>query len=277
MIHEVQANYLKGDLRGSKLPAVLIGDIAAAGIAASLVSPLIAAIDRAVVENAASSRHPLLPTLRLHILSLFRQPRLFFAAKPFLYVWALYASTYTTANSVESISKAVISKGDQILINSITFLSTCVVNVPLGIWKDIRFVQAYGQQTTPIVTPIVGATFLLRDATTIFGSINLPPMISKSISDSHFDDPAMKMATLQLAVPIFSQVVATPIHLLALDFYNNPQKEGSPSRAARMRRNVLPTTAMRCSRIIPAFGIGLIANTGLRKYFHGIIGVIEHY
>ncbi|OAK98340.1 hypothetical protein IQ06DRAFT_31283 [Phaeosphaeriaceae sp. SRC1lsM3a] len=94
-------------------------------------------------------------------------------------------------------------------------------------------------------------------------------MLSPLLSDSYFANPAMKIVALQLSVPILSQVVATPVHLLALDLYKNPQREGRASRISRMKRNLASTTAMRCSRIIPAFGVGLIVNTGLRDYFHG--------
>jgi hypothetical protein len=157
----------------------------------------------------------------------------------------------------------------------------------------VRFVQEYGRpnaaNSVPVVSiatassatataaqaarvpRIVGATFLLRDAITIFGSINLPPMLSPLLADSYFASPAMKMAALQLSVPILSQVVATPVHLLALDLYNNPQREGSRSRVEGMKRSLAPTTAMRCSRIVPAFGIGLVVNTGLRDYFHSLL------
>lgn len=248
-----------------------------------------------MVENAASTKHPLLSTLKSHVFCSFRHPRLFFAAKPFFYVWTLYAATYTTANSVETVAKAFTAKADQVLVSSITFLSTCIVNVPLGVWKDVQFVQLYGRPTAANnvataslsaktaatatqkppaqhakVPRTVGATFLFRDAITIFGSINLPPMLSPLLSDSYFASPAMKIAALQLSVPVLSQVVATPVHLLALDLYNNPHKEGSASRVSRMKRSLASTTAMRCSRIIPAFGVGLVVNARLRDYFHHV-------
>lgn len=250
-----------------------------------------------MVENAASSKSPLLSTLKSHVLCSFRHPRLFFAAKPFFYVWTLYAATYTTANTVETVAHAFSTKADQVLVSSLTFLSTCLVNVPLGVWKDVRFVQLYGRpqaaneipkaplatkpgaiaaQRAPVpsskVPRIVGATFLLRDAITIFGSVNLPPMLSPLLSDSYFSSPAMKMAALQLSVPILSQVFATPVHLLALDFYDSPAKQENALRLARMRRTLAPTMAMRCSRIIPAFGVGLVVNTELRNSFHGLAG-----
>jgi hypothetical protein len=187
------------------------------------------------------------------------------------------------------------------LVSSITFLSTCAVNVPLGVWKDVRYVQLFGRpsnsatiSTIPLVAKaaastvqqplqqnaqvprIVGATFLFRDAITIFGSINLPPMLFPFLSDSYFVSPAIKMATLQLSVPVLSQIVATPVHPLALDLYNNPQKSGSSPRMAKMKSKLAPTTAMRCGRIIPAFGVGLVVNTGLRDHFHNIAGTGEH-
>ncbi|KAH7398742.1 hypothetical protein DE146DRAFT_718659 [Phaeosphaeria sp. MPI-PUGE-AT-0046c] len=312
-MQQLPVQYVAGEWRSSRLPAVLAGDIAAAGISATFISPLITAIDRsvlltstlkplltedrAVVENAASSKHPLLSTLKSHVICSFRHPRLFFSAKPFFYVWTLYAATYVTTNTVESVAKTVSSAADQVFVSSVTFLATCIVNVPLGVWKDVRFVQLYGRPTasdnvskTPLtvttaaatfqrpptqaarVPRIVGATFLFRDAITIFGSINLPPMLSPVLSDSYFANPAMKLAALQLSVPILSQVVATPLHLLALDLYNRPQKEGSTPRISRMKRSIASTTAMRCSRIIPAFGVGLVVNTELRDYFHGRVG-----
>jgi hypothetical protein len=222
-----------------------------------------------------------------------RHPRLFFTSKPFWYIWTLYAVTYTTANSVESLSRALTSNADHLLVSSITFFSTCLVNVLLGVWKDVRFVHTYGRPTAQSTTlhtsntanppsvqaarfpRIVAATFLFRDAITIFGSINLPPMLTSSIPDSVFSSPAIKMAVVQIFTPVLSQVVATPIHLLGLDLYTNPQSTKG-ERASRMKRSVVPTTAMRCSRIIPAFGVGLVMSTGLRDYFHGKVGVKGH-
>jgi hypothetical protein len=124
---------------------------------------------------------------------------------------------------------------------------------------------------------MVTATFLFRDTSTIFGSINLPPILSPLLLGSYFSSPAMKMVTFQLSVPIISQVFATPIRLMALDLYNNPHGDSGTARLARMRRSLASTTAMRCSRIIPAFGIGLVVNTGLRSYFHQFVGKGSEY
>ncbi|CAN9128820.1 unnamed protein product [Alternaria alternata] len=124
--------------KGQVLAAVLAGDVAAATISATVISPILTVIDRSVVENAAPANQHLLSTLRTNILNSVRRPRLLFATKPFLYMWTLYAATYTTANTVESIGTAITAGADRILISSITFISTCLVNVPLGVWKDLK-------------------------------------------------------------------------------------------------------------------------------------------
>ncbi|CAO2651313.1 Nn.00g096100.m01.CDS01 [Neocucurbitaria sp. VM-36] len=291
MTQQLQSNSINGDWRSSKLPGVLAGDLAAAVISATTISPLITVIDsrKCCFKQPASLIH----AEKSHPLIL--PSRLFSAAKPFFYVWTLYAATYTTANLVEGVVKVSTGNADQILVSSITFLSTGLVNVPLGVSKDIRFVQLYGRPTAsnnalntpsktksisgqaqapPIRRPrfprIVGATFLFRDAITIFGSINLPPILTSAIPDFIFSSPAIKMATMQ--TPVLSQVLATPVHLLGLDLYSSTQST-SAERTSRMRRSLGPTTAMRCSRIIPAFGVGLVLNTGLRDYFHENAGV----
>jgi hypothetical protein len=246
---------------------------------------------RAVVENAARpGQNPLAQALKTNILCSFRHPRRFFGTKPFFIIWTLYAATYTTANTVETTARAFTQKADELLVQSVTFLSTITVNVPLGVWKDVRFVQMFGRPSVPTaaqtegaaVNPppavrpkfprTVAATFLVRDAITIFGAVNLPPMIASSLAEDTFANPMLKMATMQLLVPVFSQVFATPIHLLGLDMYSHPN---STSRMSRIRHNLGATTLVRCARIIPAFGVGLIANTGLREYFHAKAGYVK--
>ena len=245
----------------------------------------------AVVENAARpGQNPLAQTLKTNILCSFRHPRRFFGTKPFFIIWTLYAGTYTTANTVETLTRHLTQKADELLVQSVTFLSTITVNVPLGVWKDVRFVQMFGRLSQPVAVQAEGAkvapspvqrpkfpktvatTFLVRDAITIFGAVNLPPMIASALPEDTFSSPMLKMATMQLMVPIFSQVFATPIHLLGLDMYSHPN---SVSRMARINQNLGATTLVRCARIIPAFGVGLIANTGLRDYFHEKAGYVK--
>lgn len=202
-------------------------------------------------------------------------------------MWTLYAATYTTANSVSSLANAFMDRSHEVLMNSITFVATCAVNVPLGVWKDVRFVRTFGRSnvapaglvSAPLATNIrqtpqsptrfpraVGATFLARDAITILGSFNLPRMVSERLPMA---DAAARMAAAQLLVPVLSQILATPVHLLGLDLYSNPQKSQAGERRKRIQKSLPGTTAVRCARIVPAFGVGGIVNTRLRAWFHG--------
>ncbi|KAF1972244.1 hypothetical protein BU23DRAFT_508692 [Bimuria novae-zelandiae CBS 107.79] len=286
MTELVESQSLQRSWKNSTLPWYLAGDVSAALLSSTLISPILTAIDRAVVENAASTNRPMSVALKENIRCTFRYPRRFFVAKPFFYMWTLYAATYTTANSVNSLAATFMDRSQEVLASSVTFLATCIVNVPLGVWKDIRFVQTYGRSRlsstatgttpTPKVPPqsptkfpqAVGATFLARDAITILGSFTLPPMISHRLP---MIDPVAQMAAAQLLVPVLSQVVATPMHLLALDLYSNPNKSENGDRAKRIRKGLLETTAVRCARIIPAFGVGGIVNTGLKEWFHSMV------
>ncbi|KAF2019446.1 hypothetical protein BU24DRAFT_406115 [Aaosphaeria arxii CBS 175.79] len=287
-----------------KLPALIGADLISAGLSATLIAPVVTAIDRAVVENAASSKNPLLPTLKRHLACTFRHPKAFFQAKPFFIVWTLYAATYVTANVAETTTSTLMKHVDDMVNRSIIFVSTCVVNVPLGVWKDVRFVQIYGGSAPtkpaspsiaakaatatvkaaaatssikpPVVKPgrvpkIVGATFLFRDALTIFGSFTLAPILSESVPTSVASDPRIKEAISQLGVPVLTQLVATPFHLLGLDLYRCSQSQLS-DRISRIRSNLGPVTLLRCCRIIPAFGVGCIVNINLRAALHEKFG-----
>lgn len=51
MTQQFQSSVLNGDWSSSKLPGVLAGDIAAATISATAISPVITAIDRFVLRD----------------------------------------------------------------------------------------------------------------------------------------------------------------------------------------------------------------------------------
>ncbi len=143
--------------------------------------------------------------------------------------------------------------------------------------KEQRLSPAYSKQKKSLQLQktrfprLVGGTFLVRDAITIFGSINLPPILNSITPNSLFSSPAVQMAVIQMFTPVFSQIFATPVHLLGLDLYSNLHSTNR-QRVSRIKGSLGPITAMRCSRIIPAFGVGLVLNTGLRDYLHRVVG-----
>jgi hypothetical protein len=192
---------------------------------------------------------------------------------PFGIIWALYGVTYTVANGADTIGHEFKASAT----GMITFLSTTMVNVPMGVWKDIRFAQIFGPKaaTAGITRPLVQnggaraatAIFLLRDSVTIFGSFTLAPRLSKMIPDltSH---PHAKPVISQLTVPVLTQLVATPLHLLGLDLYMRQHAVPLADRLVQSQRYLPSSTVVRCIRIIPAFGFGCLANMELRSFFH---------
>ncbi|KAE8353456.1 hypothetical protein BDV28DRAFT_164914 [Aspergillus coremiiformis] len=245
----------------------LHGDLTAAALSATLLAPTVTIIDRALVERASSNR-PLLRSLRSHSLVALQRPGSFIFSRPFGLIWTLYAATYAVANGTETVTTALCPSK----VDPITFTTTFLVNVPLGVWKDIRFAQLFGRNLESAtnalrVSKAATAAFLLRDGVTIFGSFTLASWCASIIPDSLTSQPRSKTILTQIAVPVLSQLVATPFHLLGLDLYNRPSVRWR-DRCVAIRSHLASATVIRCIRIIPAFGFGVLTNMGLRKIFH---------
>lgn len=230
----------------------------------------------AIVEKS-SLNQSILRGLRNHALSALKRPRHFVFQLPFGLIWSLYAATFAVANGTDSICTEMKSSATGIL----TFVSTTLVNVPMAVWKDVRFAQIYGinqaatqaqvVQPAPVQNRAVARTataiFLLRDCVTIFGSFTLAPKLSAAIPDSFATHPQAKPIFTQLTMPVLTQLVASPLHLLALDLYMRQHSVPFTDRLVQSQKYLPSTTAVRCIRIIPAFGVGCLANLELRSYF----------
>ncbi|KAL4927664.1 uncharacterized protein BDV17DRAFT_292405 [Aspergillus undulatus] len=251
------------------------GDLTAATVSALLVSPTVTIIDRALVEKA-SYHKPLLQSLRSHTRAALHHPRSFIFSRPHGHVFTLYAATYTVANGTETVTRQT----HPAICDALTFVCTFLVNVPLGVWKDIRFAQLFGassqvdpsRKSLPIPnktgSTAATTTLLVRDAITIYGSFTLAQRCADVIPDSLASHPHSKTVFTQMVVPVLSQLVATPLHLLGLDLYNRQYRVPWKDRAAVVWRDLPSATAIRCARIIPAFGFGCLANMGLRSFLH---------
>ncbi|KAJ5203707.1 uncharacterized protein N7498_004586 [Penicillium cinerascens] len=259
----------------SSLIKRLAGDVGAAAVSATLVAPAVTVIDRALVEKS-SSNQPLVRGLRKHAFAALRNPARFVFQLPFGIIWALYGVTYTVANGTDTIGHEFKASATGML----TFVSTTMVNVPMGVWKDIRFAQMFGLNATRAgvtLPPLVQnrgvaraatAVFLLRDSVTIFGSFTLAPRLSEMIPDDLTAHPHAKPVISQLTVPVLTQLVATPLHLLGLDLYMRQHAVSFADRLVQSQRYLVSSTVVRCIRIIPAFGFGCLANMELRSFFH---------
>ncbi|OJJ42309.1 hypothetical protein ASPZODRAFT_20632 [Penicilliopsis zonata CBS 506.65] len=251
----------------SSLGLELGGDLIAAVVAATAVAPTVTILDRVLVEKATLGIAPR-AGFQSHLRAALGSPARFLLSRPHRLVWTLYATTYAVANTTEDLAAA--SDLPLSTAASATFLCTLLVNVPLGVRKDLRFAQLFGRGIPPPAGG-TGATaslalLLLRDAITIFGSFTLAPWCMHRVPDSL--GATGTTVVLQLMVPMASQLVATPVHLLGLDFYHRRDRVPWGDRLVTVGRHLGPATALRCMRILPAFGFGCLANTALREYFH---------
>lgn len=251
--------------------------------------------------ESVSTSSPLLRALAKNLLCPFTHPRRFFATKPVFVVWTLYAATYLTANVTETVSERYFAI-EKALAGTVVSSVVFMVNTPLGVWKDVRFSQIFSsppghpgqeppaagisraaaqtgagshkaispQPAVPRRMPTSAtAAFLMRDVITVFGSFALAPQVSAAIPDSLARTARAKASASQLLVPALTQIVATPVHLLALDIYGRPGRQGFVERARKTREKLASTTVMRAFRLVPAFGFGVIFNNHVRSSLRG--------
>ena len=125
------------------------------------------------------------------------------------------------------------------------------------------------QRSIPIASY---ALFALRDSLTIFASFNLPPLIAPTLPISEeIEKRVSRTSIAQFLAPAGIQLLSTPLHLWGLDLYNRPMGNGVGwrTRVARVGRDWLGSSLARMGRIVPAFGVGGVVNSRVRKSMIG--------
>lgn len=143
----------------------------------------------------------------------------------------------------------------------------------MGILKDIRFSQIYGDPNTthkrpPSIPRAAYMAFLLRDSITISSSFTLAPQMASLIPDWITADLHAKRTITQLALPALVQYVNTPLHMIALDLIARPQVATMAERSALIRSGWAQSSSVRAARTLPAFGVGCVVNADLRALLH---------
>ncbi|KAL5395981.1 hypothetical protein PMIN02_003545 [Paraphaeosphaeria minitans] len=253
-------------------------DALAAGAAGVLVAPIITIIDKGIIENA-SGRNALGGSLKKSARELLVAPHRFLGSKPFVLIFSLYFGTYFTANTLDTATSTLSSTpASTTTAGTPKFLATSSANLALCLYKDSRFTQLFGSpgSTRPVPLPTF-ALFTLRDSLTIFASFNLPPLLAPTVA-THMGAEAQRWmsaaSVAQFVTPAAVQVVSTPLHLLGLDLYNRAGVAlwGRDGRARRVLRDWGMASLARMGRIVPAFGVGGVVNTKVRR---GLMGRLE--
>lgn len=251
-------------------------DAASAATASTMVAPIITIIDQAIVRKAASSASistSLLTSAKAAVI----RPHSFVASRPFLLIFSLYYSTYFTANAIDTLTSTLEDhKASHVTAGPTKFAATSVVNMSLCVYKDSQFARMFGSSSAPAskIPKISYALFACRDSLTIFASFNLPAMIAPRLAELPpsvqqrfsriLSTESGRTNTAQFLAPAAMQVFSTPLHLLGLDMYNRQGQLGFGQRAMQVTKNWAVCAFARMGRIVPAFGVGGVANSQMR-------------
>lgn len=221
------------------------------------------------MENA-SGRNTLAASIKSSLKTLLLRPHTIILSKPTALILMLYGGTYFTANTLDTAFSTVNDRpASSITAGTPKFAASSAANVGLCIYKDQVFVRMFGPPgAVPRPVPKVSyALFTLRDCLTIFASFNVPPLLGPYINENMSAEMKKRVSgatCAQFLAPAAVQLCSTPLHLLGLDLYNRPI-QGLRERWDLVRRAWLPSAAARICRIVPAFGVGGVVNTKVRK------------
>ena len=119
-----------------------------------------------------------------------------------------------------------------------------------------KIYAAQGKAASPFPVTSLGL-FAMRDSMTVAASFTFPPRITPWFQEATGLSHEYARGVVQILTPLAAQIFAVPLHLTALDLYNNPT---NPQRLAFVRREYTKTLLARWGRILPAFGIGGVIN-----------------
>nr|POE54584.1 putative membrane protein [Quercus suber] len=243
-------------------------DVISAATAGGLVAPVITVIDKAIIENA-SGRQPMMASIRTSLQTLLLSPHRFIGSRPFALIFALYTGTYLTANALDTVKSATCNKSASSTTSGpAKFIATSGANLSLCLYKDSQFTRMFGAVSARPVPGPSYALFATRDCMTIFASFNLPAIIAPSLPmTDEAEKYVSRISAAQFLAPAAIQLVSTPLHLLGLDLYNRNGGTPFSDRLRKVRIDWLPSSLARMGRIVPAFGVGGVVNTGMRKTF----------
>lgn len=252
---------MTGEKKQKGLGAKLVGDFLAGAISGVGVSPVIAAVDRALAENASGKE-----TLWNSFFNSFREmgkaPVKFVLSPQFGWIWLVYAGTYMGVNSCKSYCEN--TGTDEALP---VWATSFVVNTTTCIAKDRAFAKLFGTSAPKSVPMGSYGAWLTRDIVSMGVFFTLPPIAAKYAAQITGSEQSGYYAS-QFILPLAVQFITTPIHLLGYDVYNNPGNNTS-QRIAFMKKDYMKNVSIRMIRMAPPWSIGTIGNKELRAYFHG--------
>jgi hypothetical protein len=222
------------------------------------------------MENA-SGRNTIKASLQGSLKNFLLRPHTLMFSKPFALICILYGGTYLTANTLDTVTSTIQNKPSTLVTSgTMKFAASSTANIGLCLFKDQAFARMFGPGGPPRAVPGPSyVLFALRDCLTIFASFNVPPLLGPVLSRQMGEELNKKIsgATIaQFLAPATVQIFSTPLHLLGLDLYNRSEKSVTwADRFRIVKKNWSVSAAARMCRIVPAFGVGGVVNSKVRR------------
>mmetsp|Transcript_1531 Transcript_1531/g.2192 ORF Transcript_1531/g.2192 Transcript_1531/m.2192 type:complete len:313 (+) Transcript_1531:111-1049(+) len=276
-IHNIPP-FLGTNISSSELIMKLTGDVVVAFGVTLGIAPFMSVIDKSIVQRAAGT-HTIVESACSSVTSMLQNPKTFVKSPAFLMMWGVYAATYTTANCLKTVlehqENNVRNEKNQPSHAGVNkfgiFAFTTAVNSATTMMKDQFYAKHFGSKTSSSKVPFISfALWGLRDCLVIGSAFILPEYVCQILKQRTDLEHVTALQISQLTCPVATQVIAGPIQLLGLDFYNRPLADLS-YKAATIERikfqcaNFGSIVGARIARIAPAYGIGGVGNTYFRE------------
>jgi hypothetical protein len=176
--------------------------------------------------------------------------------RPFGIMFLVYSSTYSTANLVE-----LYCKKNNIDYKIPTFISTSIVNILTIAYKDKEYSKMFNTKYN-IFPKISYGLISVRDMITIYSCFIFKKDFMNYLSNYMPKNTADFVSSI--TIPIAAQTISTPIHILAIDYFQRPEVK-LVDRIKHIKSMYIPVCTGRIIRVLPAFCIGGFINDMLRN------------
>ena len=240
-------------------------EIACAAAASALVSPLVAVIDKSIVQDIGGAGK-FLRVIADQSKQMFTQPKTFFGGLAFRLTFAVYFGTYAVANLSELALDINKIRGDE-QRKQLKVAASAVANISLLAWRDSVFAREFSSNAPKRNTPMrTFGLFAARDTATMYATFYAAPSAAEYLQREHGVERNTAELSMALAIPVVTQILTAPLHIHAMDYYAKPDST-TAQRWEAIRKEFGTVSFARGFRILPAFGIGSFSNNKFRELF----------
>ena len=228
-------------------------EILCGSISSFIVSPIMTVIDSSIIKSQLQNikfKNAFHETIHQYI----NKKETFY--KPFGIMYMVYSTTYISANLIDLYCK----KNNQDNKLPVLF-GTGMINIAMISYKDKTYSNIFNIQHK-IFPKRCYFLFGLRDLLTISSNFTFKEEVIQKMNKYIPNNLSDLIASLTL--PICSQIISTPIHILAFDIYNHPNIS-SLQRWNTIKSNYKSVCFGRIIRVLPAFCLGGFINDMLRN------------